>query len=224
MFIMRKSDMSRLCLTADSTGDPINWDYESHEDDETSVYNFFTAGGAVGNPMRLHFRVHIPSYDSQSFVSLDVRLDEDDILVYSVDAALQLLESPAFAARWASIAVQTQDQSKPERNILLTTPSQPPRVGSTDVQALLATVTLVCSKPPPVMTQVLRLLDLQSLLRASAVCRLWHAAAVHDSSWHLLIEKTKCDAQRNPEGRPSHEALSLGQTGLRQTSEINQVG
>ena len=56
MFLLRKSDMSRLCLTVDSSEGYVDNDVTA-----STVYSRFTAGGIGDDPMRLLFLVRSSS-------------------------------------------------------------------------------------------------------------------------------------------------------------------
>jgi hypothetical protein len=186
VFLLRKSDGSRLDLTVDSA------DSNAYQDDYDSTIVFINRFGVAdtgrygGLCNLLRFEV-VSAKRGRHLSSVSVRLDGggynayDDWLVRSVEWMLHMLSSPGFASRWvAPLRTRRVRRLAP---VVLAVPRQ------ANPYDLLRTTVIAAAKPPPLMALVLKHLDeVKLMVRASEVCRDWYAAVNHREAWSRLLE------------------------------------
>ena len=196
VFLLRKSDHSRLCLATDASNG------HAHDDDYgsgTSIYNQFIIDGTgfqgVGSENifnKMHLQVRMET-QGQLLAAVTIEMEDeihDEWLDSSVESLLQAVESPGFASRWVAPHrnVQTQALASYQTSKIprLATPFGSESV-STALQLLTKTA-VVRSRAPPVMTLVFAKLEVKDLMQASEVCRDWREAAAHKNSWLKICE------------------------------------
>jgi hypothetical protein len=185
VFLLRKSDGSRLDLSVDSA------DSNAYQDDYDSTIVFINRFGVAdtgrygGLCNLLRFEV-VSAKRGRRLSSVSVRLDGggynayDDWLVRSVEWMLHMLSSPGFASRWvAPLRTRRVRRLAP---VVLAVPRQ------ANPYNLLRTTVIAAAKPPPLMALVLKHLEAKLMVRASEVCRDWYAAVNHREAWSRLLE------------------------------------
>ena len=194
MFMIRKSDHSRLCLaTGARNGNTVHDDYGSGT---TATIRFaiegtgFRDSPGLFNKITVEVRMEVGS--SNLLTAVDVDLEEDnweEIIDSSVESLLQVVESPGFASRWVAPCTAPPVKSESVKSqVAKKMRTAAPGSVSNALQLLTETV-IVRSKPPAVMTLVFAQLEVKDLMQASEVSRSWRTAAQNDHSWTAIFKR-----------------------------------
>ena len=205
VFLLRKGDSSRLCLTTDSnTGHGHHDDYAGR--DEMTYYNPFTVAGTGDSDdaaarMCTAIGVEVRTTGTDSTlrhleIGLDVR--EGDFhghVVSTMEELLQTIEAPAFAARWIAPPQRTHFRKQ------ITAPSsglsqqQAPaaehvceRLQRTVVTSPDLAIWTGTNVPSLLSVCLLHLSDVRDLVRAGQVCKGWHRASKHGTAWTQMLQ------------------------------------
>ena len=206
LFLVRKSNYSRLCLASQSMdGDVYTDDYG--EGTTIHVCNRFRVEGTG-------FSDSTPWYFNSTFVTVEMTLNHsrrrpaacqlsavsvsldksygDDFNCAIVENFLQMVESPGFASRWVSfkgppLPTLTTNEKMAKKKRLQSHVLPVASFVSLATNALkLLEQTQARTHAPPVMSYVMALLGAKDLMNASAVSRSWHKCAMKDSSWFAV--------------------------------------
>ena len=176
VFLIRKSDHSRLCLAAGDEG------HTNHDDNVSgsNVANTFAIDGTgfgdstaeLFNKMTVEVLMELSRDDMLTDVIIQLEdANYDEFIDSSVESLLQVVESPGFASRWAEKSplpakAESREMTQAKKKM------RPTVTGAvTNVLQLLTETVMVRSKTPAVMTQFFAQLEAKDLMQASEVSR-----------------------------------------------------
>lgn len=202
VFMLRKTDAGRLDLVVDSDS--------SHAHEEEYEYTFENSFGIEGtgrygglfNLLRLQV---FCTRRAGSLSRVSVRLEFDvehynDWVVHSVEWMLHIVSSPAFVRRWVA----------PPRKRRARVQAGASRRAPGHAHELLRTA-VASAKPAPLMSLVLKHLEVKPMVRTGVVSRGWYAAVNHPETWSRALQMHPLLAQirKHSDIIPSSSAKSL---------------
>jgi hypothetical protein len=210
MFLIRKADGSRLCLTTD------NSEGNAYEDDYgcgTTLCNTFAVAGTGGNDnaaklcnsiqIVVNLEVTTNRFRGGGTISnLQVKLnvpdyDWDAWLVDSVSDFMDIVESPAFASRWTPPPSCCRSLGAPLR---VTSADKETHKGKMSPCAVLPRHEITCphlvfcawtgGRAPSLLSVCLSYLtNFHDVVQAGQVSKEWYGAAKHETAWARVMKK-----------------------------------